>query len=59
MGLEADRLAPLAAELGAHHTWAEADVTDQAALDQAVERAVAALGGLDIVVANAGVASTT
>lgn len=58
VGLEADRLAPLAAELGAHHTWVEADVTDQAALDQAVERAVAALGGLDVVVANAGVAST-
>jgi NAD(P)-dependent dehydrogenase (short-subunit alcohol dehydrogenase family) len=58
VGLEADRLASLAEELGAPHTWAEADVTDQAALERAVERAVDVLGGLDVVVANAGVANT-
>jgi NAD(P)-dependent dehydrogenase (short-subunit alcohol dehydrogenase family) len=58
VGLEADRLARLADELGGQHTWAEADVTHRAALERAVEQVVAALGGLDVVVANAGVAST-
>ncbi|MFG2054711.1 SDR family oxidoreductase [Micromonospora sp. NPDC048930] len=57
VGLEADRLAALAAELGPEHVWFAADVTDQAALDAAVEGTVAALGGIDAVVANAGVAN--
>jgi len=55
IGLEPDRLAALAAELGAH--WAECDVTDQAGLDAAVASTVTALGGIDVVVANAGVAN--
>jgi short-subunit dehydrogenase len=57
VGREPGRLAPLAAELGAGHVWCECDVTDQAALERAVERAAAALGGLDAVVANAGIGS--
>jgi NAD(P)-dependent dehydrogenase (short-subunit alcohol dehydrogenase family) len=57
VGLEPDRLERLARELGGDHTWAEADVTDQAALEQAVRGVVASLGGLDVVVANAGVAT--
>ncbi|MPZ95931.1 MAG: SDR family NAD(P)-dependent oxidoreductase, partial [Propionibacteriales bacterium] len=37
--------------------WAEADVTDQQALDKAVTSIADQLGGIDVVVANAGVAS--
>ncbi|MEU1840976.1 SDR family oxidoreductase [Micromonospora chersina] len=57
VGLEPDRLAALAAELGPGHVWFPADVTDQAELAAAVEGTVAALGGIDAVVANAGVAN--
>jgi NAD(P)-dependent dehydrogenase (short-subunit alcohol dehydrogenase family) len=57
VGLEPDRLAALADELGPGHAWFEADVTDQGAVDEAVAGAVAALGGIDVVVANAGVAN--
>jgi NAD(P)-dependent dehydrogenase (short-subunit alcohol dehydrogenase family) len=56
VGLEPERLRALAGELGERHCWYEADVTDQAAMEAAVAGAVAALGGLDVVVANAGVA---
>lgn len=56
VGLEPERLRALAAELGEGHCWHEADVTDQAALEAAVAAATAALGGLDVVVANAGIA---
>ncbi|GAA3782928.1 SDR family oxidoreductase [Micromonospora maritima] len=57
VGLEPDRLAALAAELGPGHVWFAADVTDQAALAEAVDGTVAALGGIDAVLANAGVAN--
>ncbi|MGC4896818.1 SDR family oxidoreductase [Micromonospora sp. DT31] len=57
VGLEPERLAALAADLGPGHTWHAADVTDQAALAQAVDATVATLGGIDAVVANAGVAN--
>ena len=57
VGMEPEPLAALAAELGAEHRWFECDVTDQAALDRAVAGTVQALGGIDVVVANAGVAS--
>jgi NAD(P)-dependent dehydrogenase (short-subunit alcohol dehydrogenase family) len=56
VGLEPDLLAAVAAELGPAHLWAEADVTDPDALDVAVQRAEEAFGGLDVVVANAGIA---
>ena len=57
VGLEPERLAALAAELGEGHVWFGADVTDQASLDAAVAGTVERLGGLDVVVANAGIAS--
>jgi NAD(P)-dependent dehydrogenase (short-subunit alcohol dehydrogenase family) len=58
VGLEPEALAALATELsGGGHIWAEADVTDSTALQAAVAHAVATLGGLDVVVANAGIAS--
>jgi short-subunit dehydrogenase len=57
VGREPERLAKLAVELGAGHAWFEADVTDQASLDRAVAGTVQALGGIDVVFANAGIAS--
>ncbi len=57
VGLEAERLAALARELGERAVWFEADVTDQEAVDGAVAGTVAALGGIDVVIANAGVAN--
>jgi len=56
-GLEPQLLAALATELGPAHAWFECDVTDQAALERAVAGAVEKLGGIDVVVANAGIAS--
>jgi hypothetical protein len=55
VGLEPDRLAAVASDVDAF--WYEADVTDQAGVESAVAGAVRALGGLDVVVANAGVAN--
>jgi hypothetical protein len=57
VGMESELLAALAGELGPAHAGFECDVTDQAALDRAVRGAVDALGGVDAVVANAGVAN--
>lgn len=57
IGLEARRLASVCDDLPGRHYWAEADVTDQSSLDKAVAGAVEALGGIDAVVANAGVAN--
>ena len=56
VGLEPERLAALADELGAGHVWFECDVTDQAALVRAVAGTLRALGRIDVVVANAGIA---
>src|SRR4029453_14519934 len=39
------------------HPWFECDVTDQDAVDRAVADTVDALGGIDVVVANAGVSN--
>jgi NAD(P)-dependent dehydrogenase (short-subunit alcohol dehydrogenase family) len=53
------RIAPLdqlAAELGDRAAAFEADVTDLAALEQAAGRTVERFGGIDVVVANAGIA---
>jgi NAD(P)-dependent dehydrogenase (short-subunit alcohol dehydrogenase family) len=57
IGLEPRLLAAVAGDLPGRHFWAEADVTDQASLDAAVAGAREALGGIDAVVANAGVAN--
>ncbi|MEI4271057.1 short-chain dehydrogenase/reductase [Klenkia sp. LSe6-5] len=56
VGLEPDLLASVAAELGPEHLWVEADVTDADAMAAAVARAADVFGGLDVVVANAGIA---
>ncbi|MET7876213.1 SDR family oxidoreductase [Micromonospora profundi] len=55
VGLEGERLQQLSADLDAH--WYECDVTDQAALDEAVASTVDRFGGIDVVVANAGIAN--
>jgi NAD(P)-dependent dehydrogenase (short-subunit alcohol dehydrogenase family) len=49
----------VADELGPEHLWVEADVTDADALAAAVRRTVDTFGGLDVVVANAGIAPLT
>jgi NAD(P)-dependent dehydrogenase (short-subunit alcohol dehydrogenase family) len=57
IGLEPDRLRALAHELRAGALWREADVRDGAALRSAIEDCAHAMGGIDFVVANAGVAA--
>jgi NAD(P)-dependent dehydrogenase (short-subunit alcohol dehydrogenase family) len=69
VGMEPDRLRALADELNATAggsrgraagpvcAWFEADVTNQAQIEAAVRGTVEALGGIDVVVANAGVAN--
>jgi NAD(P)-dependent dehydrogenase (short-subunit alcohol dehydrogenase family) len=57
VGLEPERLAKLAADLGEPHCWFEADVTDSASLHAAVAGTVERFGGIDTVVANAGIAN--
>lgn len=57
LGLEPERLERIAGELGPRHTWATCDVTDQGSLDAAVKHTVAELGGIDVVIANAGIAN--
>ena len=60
VGMEPERLERITAELGqdgSRHTWAECDVTDQASLDAAVATTIADLGGIDVVIANAGIAN--
>ncbi len=58
VGLEPDRLRALADELGERAVWFEADVTSQEQLDGAVAGTVAAFGGIDVVLANAGVGNS-
>lgn len=57
VGLEPELLQRLRTELGERHVWYEADVTSQEQVDAAVRRTVEDLGGIDVVVANAGIAS--
>jgi NAD(P)-dependent dehydrogenase (short-subunit alcohol dehydrogenase family) len=57
VGLEPDELAGVAADCGPDAAWFEADVTDTAALEAAVEGAVERFGGIDVVIANAGIGS--
>lgn len=56
VGLEPERLEELAARLGDRAACFEADVTDYAALERAVSATVERFGGLDVAVANAGIA---
>ena len=55
IGLEPERLRTLAAELGPTAEWREVDVRDSDALKAAIDECAAALGGIDFLVANAGV----
>ena len=55
-GLEPEELEARAGELGDRAAWFEADVTDLAAMEEVAEKAVERFGGIDVVVANAGVA---
>jgi NAD(P)-dependent dehydrogenase (short-subunit alcohol dehydrogenase family) len=56
VGLEPERLETLAQELPVDTAWFECDVTDWDALSAAVDGTVERLGGIDVVIANAGVA---
>jgi NAD(P)-dependent dehydrogenase (short-subunit alcohol dehydrogenase family) len=56
LGLEGELLEEVAASCG-RATAYEVDVTDHDALDDTMARAIEGLGGLDVVVANAGIAS--
>jgi NAD(P)-dependent dehydrogenase (short-subunit alcohol dehydrogenase family) len=55
IGLEADRLNALADELGTAACWREADVRDGQSLQLAIDETAGVMGGIDAVVANAGV----
>src|SRR3989440_11337830 len=57
VGLEPDRLAEVAARCGDGTFVAECDVSDRERVTRAIDEAAGALGGLDLVVANAGIAS--
>jgi len=57
VGLEPDELAQVAAACGPDAAWFEADVTDTAAIEAAVQSTVERFGGIDVVIANAGIAT--
>jgi NAD(P)-dependent dehydrogenase (short-subunit alcohol dehydrogenase family) len=57
VGLEPDVMKKVAAECGPDAAVFEADVTDWAALETATQGVVERFGGIDIVVANAGIAA--
>ena len=56
VGLEPERLEENAARLGERAAWFEADVTDFDALERAVAGTVERFGGIDVAIANAGLA---
>ncbi len=56
VGLEPERLEENAAALGDRAAWFEADVTDYDALERAVAGTVERFGGVDVAIANAGLA---
>ncbi len=55
VGLEPEELERTAAECGPEAIWFEVDVRHRDALERAVEETVERFGGIDVVVANAGV----
>jgi NAD(P)-dependent dehydrogenase (short-subunit alcohol dehydrogenase family) len=57
IGLEPDRLRDLADDLGPDVCWREADVRDGVALRTAIDDCARTMDGIDLVVANAGVAA--
>lgn len=56
VGLEPEELERVAAEIGDNAVWFEADVTDPDALQAAVDGTIDRFGGIDVVMANAGIA---
>jgi NAD(P)-dependent dehydrogenase (short-subunit alcohol dehydrogenase family) len=56
VGLEPEELERVAAQCGRNAGWFECDVTDTEALGSAVEWAVERFGGIDVCMANAGIA---
>ena len=56
VGLEPEELERVARQCGANAAWFECDVTEVEALERAVAGAVERFGGLDAVMANAGIA---
>jgi NAD(P)-dependent dehydrogenase (short-subunit alcohol dehydrogenase family) len=56
VGIEPELLEQRARELGTRAAWFEADVTDTEALHRAVDATIGRFGGLDVVIANAGIA---
>ena len=56
VGLEPDELERVAAQCGTNAAWFECDVTDTEALKRAVQGTVDRFGGIDVVMANAGIA---
>jgi NAD(P)-dependent dehydrogenase (short-subunit alcohol dehydrogenase family) len=55
-GLEPELLEQRAAELGGDTVWFEANVSEPDELERAVEGTVERFGGIDVVIANAGIA---
>jgi NAD(P)-dependent dehydrogenase (short-subunit alcohol dehydrogenase family) len=56
VGLEPELCEQVASEIGPNAAWFEADVTDWEALERAVAATVERFGGIDVVIANAGIA---
>jgi NAD(P)-dependent dehydrogenase (short-subunit alcohol dehydrogenase family) len=56
VGLEAEELEKVAAQCGPEAVWFETDVTDWDALEAAASGTVERFGGIDVVMANAGIA---
>jgi len=57
VGLEPGELAKVAGACGPEAAWFEADVTDAAAIQAAVDGAVERFGGIDVAIVNAGIAT--
>lgn len=57
VGLEPDELQAVARDCGPDALWFEADVTDAPSLESAVSNTAQRTGGIDVVVANAGIAA--
>src|SRR3954447_4521768 len=57
IGLEPDELRKVARSCGDQTLWFEADVTDANALKSAIDTTAQRAGGIDVVVANAGIAA--
>ncbi len=55
VGLEPAELERLSEELGPATIWIEADVTDRERMETVAAETVARLGGIDVVIANAGI----